>query len=155
MSLLLALGRMLFVILFIVSGLSKLFDIATTASSISAHVLTPYASYLAPVTPYLTQIESFTGLPTPQLLAILAGVVEVIGGLLIAFDLGSRWVALVLIVYIAVATATYHDFWNMTGGDRLNNMIHAMKNLSIIGALVMIFAGGLRLLPPALRHDDV
>ncbi len=32
----------------------------------------------------------------------------------------------------------YHDFWNQTGADATNNLIHALKNLSLIGAVFMI-----------------
>jgi uncharacterized membrane protein YphA (DoxX/SURF4 family) len=156
MSLAMTLGRMLFVIMFIVSGLSKLFDLAATANSISTHILGPYAAYLTPLAPYLAQVEGMTGMTTAHLLALLAGVFEVAGGLLIAFDLGVRWLALLFIAYTLIATATYHDFWNMAGAERLNNMIHAMKNLSIIGALLMLASlGGRESTPPRMRGSEV
>jgi len=33
---------------------------------------------------------------------------------------------------------SYHDFWDMTGPERTNNLMHALKNLSLIGALLII-----------------
>jgi uncharacterized membrane protein YphA (DoxX/SURF4 family) len=39
---------------------------------------------------------------------------------------------------VAGATFYYHDFWNQTGPEARNNMVHALKNLSLIGALFMI-----------------
>ena len=79
---------------------------------------------------------------TPQLMAIAAGVVELAGGLMIAANFGIRIAAFGLIVFTAAATYWFHDFWTMTGGDRMNNMAHALKNLSLIGALMVFFVIG-------------
>ncbi|MGL5165808.1 MAG: DoxX family protein [Afipia sp.] len=127
------LGRVLFVVLFVFSGASKLFDIASTTQAITEKVALP-----ALLTPYTTQLEGITGMPTAQLLAILAGAVEVLGGLFIALNIGTRFFALLLVLFVGVTTFYFHNFWDMTGPDRINNMIHALKNLSLIGGLLVI-----------------
>jgi uncharacterized membrane protein YphA (DoxX/SURF4 family) len=91
---------------------------------------------------YTSQLEGVTGMSMPQMLAIAAGAVELICGIMIAFNFGARFFAIVLVLFVAAATFYYHDFWNQTGVDATNNIIHALKNLSIIGALFMI--AGLR-----------
>ena len=126
-------GRVLFSVLFIVSGASKLFDIAATAEGIASKVVIP-----AVLTSYTTQLEGLTGLPTAQMLAIAVGALEIICGLFIALNFGARFFSLVLAVFIIAATFYYHDFWNQTGAESQNNMIHALKNLSLIGALFII-----------------
>lgn len=78
----------------------------------------------------------------PQLLAILTGVVELVGGLMIAVNIGTRFAALLLIAFTAAATFYFHNFWTMAGADRMNDMAHALKNLSIIGALLVFFVLG-------------
>ena len=132
-------GRVLFSVLFIVSGASKLFDITATAEGIASKVVIP-----AVLTTYTTQLEGLTGLPTAQMLAIAAGALEVICGLFIALNFGARFFSLVLILFVIVATFYYHDFWNQTGPESKNNMIHALKNLSLIGALFVIAGVGRR-----------
>jgi uncharacterized membrane protein YphA (DoxX/SURF4 family) len=127
------LGRVLFVVLFVFSGASKLFDIASTTQAITDKVALP-----ALLTPYTTQLEDITGMKTAQLLAILAGAVEVLGGLFIALNIGTRFFAWVLVLFVGVTTFYFHNFWDMTGPDRINNMIHALKNLSLIGGLLVI-----------------
>ncbi|MCF2523400.1 DoxX family protein [Bradyrhizobium sp. G127] len=127
------LGRVLFVVLFVFSGASKLFDIASTTQAITDKVTLP-----ALLTPYTTQLEDVTGMKTAQLLAILAGAVEVLGGLFIALNIGTRFFAWVLVLFVGVTTFYFHNFWDMTGPDRINNMIHALKNLSLIGGLLVI-----------------
>ncbi len=126
-------GRILFAVLFIVSGASKLFDLAGTADVIASKIVIPAA-----LTSYTSQLETMTGLEMKQILAIVAGAVELICGLMIALNFGARFFALVLILFLVAVTFYYHDFWNQTGADAKNNMIHALKNLSIIGALFII-----------------
>src|SRR5882762_5010491 len=138
-----AIGRILFAVLFVFSGASKLLDIAATAQGITDKVAIP-----AVLATYTGQLETMTGMPIAQLLAIAAGAVEVICGLMIALNFGARFFAIVLVLFVAVVTVYYHNFWDMTGADRLNNMIHALKNLSLIGALLII-AG----YPRSIRSD--
>lgn len=135
MPALVTLGRILFVLLFVFSGASKLFDIASTTQAITDKVIPALPAMLSP---YTAQLETLTRMPTAQLLAILVGVVEVVGGLLIAVNFGARFFAIVLVLFVGVATYYFHNFWDMTGIDRTNNMIHVLKNLSVIGGLLII-----------------
>ncbi|HSZ97297.1 MAG TPA: DoxX family protein [Bradyrhizobium sp.] len=125
-------GRILFAVLFVFSGASKLLDLSATAQMTEKIVLP------AIVAPYTAQLETITGMPMAQILAIAAGALEVICGLMIALNLGARFFAILLILFVAGATFYYHDFWNQTGPEARNNMVHALKNLSLIGALFMI-----------------
>ena len=125
-------GRVLFAVLFIVSGTSKLLDIAATTQMMDKIVIP------AALSTYTDQIVAAAGMPMPQMLAIAAGVLEVFCGFMIALNFGARFFAIVLILFVIVATFYFHDFWNQTGADARNNMIHALKNLSLIGALFII-----------------
>jgi|SRR5665213_1427408 len=129
-------GRILFAVLFIFSGASKLLNLTATAQ-MTEKIVIPAA-----LATYTSQLEGVTGMSMPQMLAIAAGAVELICGIMIAFNFGARFFAIVLVLFVAAATFYYHDFWNQTGVDATNNIIHALKNLSIIGALFMI--AGLR-----------
>ena len=96
-----------------------------------------------------------TGMPTAQMLAIAAAAVELICGLAIALNFGARFFAIVLILFVIVATFYAHDFWNQTGPEQKNNMIHALKNLSIIGALFMIMGYGRATRSAETAYGDV
>jgi len=128
-----AIGRFLFSVIFIFSGASKLLDLTATAQSITDKVVLP-----AVLAGYTSQIEGATGMPMAQLLAIAAGALELIGGLLIAINCGARFFAILLIFFVVAATVYFHDFWNQTGAEAKGNMIQALKNLSIIGGLFII-----------------
>ena len=126
-------GRILFAVLFLYSGATKLFGIAATADFIAAKVAIP-----ALLVPYTTQLEGITGMPTPQMLAIAVGSFEVIAGLMIAFNLAARFFAILLIFFVAAATFYFHDFWNQSPPENAKSLVDALKNLSIIGALFII-----------------
>jgi putative oxidoreductase len=126
------LGRILFAVLFVFSGASKLLDLAATAQ------MTEKIVFPAIVAPYTAQLETITGMPMAQLLAIGSGALEVICGLMIALNFGARFFAIILILFVAAATFYFHDFWNQTGAEARGNLVHALKNLSLIGALLMI-----------------
>ena len=139
-------GRILFAVLFIYSGATKLFGIQATADFIAAKVTVP-----ALLMPYTSQLESMTGMTTPQLLAIAVGAFEVIAGLMIALNFGARFFAILLIFFVGLATFYFHDFWNQSPPDNAKTLVEALKNLSIIGALFMIagYGRGPRTVEPA------
>lgn len=142
MSIVLIIGRIAFVAIFAIAGAQKLMNIAGTATYIQSKVYVPsaIAGVLAPLAPFVTQVETATGLSIWQILAIIAGVVEIVGAILIVFDIGTRFACVMLVLFVAVATFYFHDFWNMVDAERATNMVLAQKNLSIIGGLLILFA---------------
>ena len=129
-------GRILFCVIFIFSGASKLLDLTATAQ------MTEKIVFPAALATYTSQLEGLTGMAMPKMLAIAAGALELICGFMIALNFGARFFAILLILFVAAATFYYHDFWNQAGPEARNNMVHALKNLSLIGALFMIAGYG-------------
>ena len=130
-------GRILFAVLFIYSGAAQLFAIQATAEFISANVVIP-----ALLAPYTSQLETMTGMSTPQMLAITIGVFQVVSGLMIALNFGARFFAILLIFYVAAVTFYFYDFWNQSPPENAKTLVEALKNLSIIGGLFMIAGYG-------------
>jgi putative oxidoreductase len=129
---LLAVGRVLIAVLFLVSGFGKAMGLSGTASYIASK-----------------------GLPMPDLLAMATVVVELGGGILIVIGWQTRIVALILAVFTLAAAYFFHDFWNQTGAAAQGNQIHALKNLSIAGGFLMLAAvgaGRYSLDGPCVRH---
>jgi putative oxidoreductase len=117
---LLAVGRVVIAILFVMSGLEKVMDLNGTAAAIGGK-----------------------GFPLPEVVAIATAVLELGGGLLIIVGWQTRLVALALAIFSAVAAYLFHDFWHYPPGlEHTNNMIHFMKNISIIGGFLMLCAAG-------------
>ncbi|MBC7578766.1 DoxX family protein [Tardiphaga sp.] len=128
-------GRILFAVIFIASGASKFLDLPATADMIGSRIVPTFPAAIAP---YSTQLETLAGMEMKQILAILAATIELLGGVLIALNLGTRFFALLMVVFVIVATFYFHDFWNLTGADAKNQINHALKNLSLIGGLFII-----------------
>jgi uncharacterized membrane protein YphA (DoxX/SURF4 family) len=137
MPALITFGRILFAVLFIYLGATKLFAIQDTAGFIAAKVTIPAA-----LAPYATQLETATGMTMPQLLAIAGGVFEIIAGLMIALNFAARFFSILLIIYLAAAIYYLYDFWDQTSPENSRTLIDALKNLSLIGGLFMIAGHG-------------
>lgn len=117
---LLLVGRIVLVVLFVFSGAAKFMDLAGTAANIASK-----------------------GLPQPMILAAVAAAAEVLGGLAIVIGFQTRLAAIGLLIYTLITAYLFHNFWAMPAGpEQMNNMIHAMKNLSIAGACLMLAATG-------------
>lgn len=137
-----ALGRILFCVVFLVSGANKLYDIAGMMPTVESHIVIPdqFAAYK-------TQIETMTGMPIAQVIVIATGIFEILCGVLIALNFGARVVAILLALFVVATIFYFHNFWTMTEPDRTVNLYQALKNLSLIGGLLMI-AGYPRPEPP-------
>jgi putative oxidoreductase len=131
-----AIGRVALVAIFIISGIGKFVDISATADAIQSRLTIP--NELGDI---VSQIEAATSMSIWQILAIAVASIEVISGLLIAFNVLTRTAAVVLIIFTLVSTFYFHDFWNVaSAAERTNQMDHALKNLSVMGALLMLVA---------------
>lgn len=116
----LLIGRIALVVIFVMSGAQKFMDLTSVAGMLGAK-----------------------NLPQPMLMAIAAASAELGGGLLIAIGFQTRLVAFGLLIFTGIATYFFHDFWNQPPGpEQTNNMIHAMKNVSICGAFLMLAGVG-------------
>ena len=130
-------GRVLFAVLFMYTGATKLFAVQQTADFIATKVTIP-----AMLAPYASQIETMAGMPMPQILALAVGGFEILAGLMIAVNFGARFFAVLLIIFVLAATFYFHDFWNQAAPENARTLIDALKNLSIVGALFMIVGYG-------------
>ena len=130
-------GRILFAVLFMYTGATKLFAVQQTADFIATKVTIP-----AMLAPYTSQLETMAGMPMPQILALAVGGFEILAGLMIAVNFGARFFAILLIIFVLAATFYFHDFWNQAAPENARTLIEALKNLSIVGALFMIVGYG-------------
>ena len=112
-------GRIALALIFIASGFDKLMGFGGTTGYIAAQ-----------------------GVPLPQVAAAIAVVIELGGGLAILAGWMTRWAALALIVFLIVISPIFHNFWSMAGEERMINQIMFMKNLSILGGFLVLYAFG-------------
>jgi len=113
------LARLLLASLFVIAGIGKVFGFEGTVGYISS-----------------------VGLPLPTLGAVIAILVELGGGLLLAIGFQSRLVALVMAIFTLVTAFIFHNYWAMPADKVMVNQIMFLKNLSIAGGLLMVSAFG-------------
>ncbi len=129
MDFLLLVGRVALAAMFIYAGYGKFADVAGTAAAIAGK-----------------------NLPMPQVLAIAAGAVELLGGALVVLGWQTRLAAILLFLFTGASTFLFHNFWDLPeGAERAAEMIQAMKNLSIMGGFLLLAAAG----PGRLSVDGV
>jgi len=112
-------GRILLAFMFILSGFGKIGGYDATAAYMAAK-----------------------GMPMIGVLLPLTILTELGGGLALAAGFKARWVALLLAGFTILAALIFHDFWAVEAAQKMNTQIHFMKNISIAGGMLMVFAFG-------------
>ncbi len=87
------------------------------------------------------------GVPTVLLAA--ATVLELLGAISVLTGWKARWGAAALVAFLVPVTLVFHNFWAYQGAEAQLQSIQFLKNVSIGGGLLAIFAAG----PGALSVD--
>jgi putative oxidoreductase len=82
------------------------------------------------------------GLPMASVAIACAAVLELAGGLAILAGFQTKIAAWLLFLYLIPVTFFFHNFWAMQGMEQQDNMIHLLKNVAIMGGLVILAANG-------------
>lgn len=112
-------GRVLLALMFIAAGASKLGNLEGTAGYIASG-----------------------GLPMASVLAVVVGLLEVVGGLALVVGFQARWAALALGLFTLAASVLFHKFWAVPAEQVMVQQLMFMKNLSVAGGLFLVAALG-------------
>ncbi len=108
-------GRALLGALFLVSGINKILGFSYVAGWMAS-----------------------SGLPFASLLLALTIVIEVGGGALLIAGVQARLAAIVLAVFLIPVTVVFHAFWSADAANFQGQLTHFLKNLAILGAMLMV-----------------
>ena len=112
-------GRFLLAQLFLPAGVMKIGDFEGTVGYLSS-----------------------TGMPLPEAAALIAIVVEVVGGLALIAGFGTRVAALVLAVFTLAASICFHDFWAVPADQAFVEQLMFFKNIAVVGGLLVLASHG-------------
>ncbi len=87
---------------------------------------------------YLTNLKA----PAPELLAWIGLIMEVVIGITLIFGVATRYGAAVGIIFLIVATALAHRYWELSGPAVVAQYNNFLKNLSILGGMLYVFVFG-------------
>jgi putative oxidoreductase len=111
-------GRILLGWIFLRSGYGKLFNIAAYSGT-------------------------FPGRGLPAWLAYIAVPVEFFGGVALILGIATRYVVLIMILFVLVATLSSHRYWEFTDVTaRRAQDTNFYKNLSMLGGFLVLFVCG-------------
>jgi putative oxidoreductase len=116
---LILLGRVLMMLLFLISGWGKLTGFQGTVG------------YMGTV-----------GAPMPMVAAAVAVVMEFGVGIALLIGFWTRPLALLMALFVLGTALIAHTFWNVEGAMQTANMVQFYKNLSIMGGLLLLAVTG-------------
>lgn len=90
----------------------------------------------------MTGVAAAKNLPMPAVAIGAAATIEVLGGLAILAGFHTKLAAWVVFLFLIPTTVLFHNFWTMQGMERMDNQGHFMKNLAIMGGLLILAANG-------------
>jgi putative oxidoreductase len=109
------LARILLMILFLISGLTKLTGFSGTVA-------------------YLGSL----GVPLPVVATAIAVLMELVAATLLVIGFYTRPVAFLYALFVLGTAVIGHQFWTMDDPERTANMTQFCKNLSIMGGLLLL-----------------
>ncbi|MEP7281914.1 MAG: DoxX family protein [Rubrivivax sp.] len=112
-------ARLMLALMFILAGFSKFAGLEGTAGYIASK-----------------------GLPMPQVLALATAALEVVAGLALAVGFQARWAALALALFTLLASLLFHNFWAVPADQAMLQQLMFMKNLAVVGGLLLVFSFG-------------
>ncbi|MCI4566890.1 hypothetical protein [Lysobacter sp. CFH 32150] len=84
---------------------------------------------------------AYNGAATPGSTLVFSSA-ELALGLLIAFGWRLRWTAALAAALMLVDAAMSHPFWSLAGAERSAQLLHFMKNIGLVGGLLLLMANG-------------
>jgi putative oxidoreductase len=105
---------------------------------LSAAVMNKIPHYTA-----IAEVMEKQGVPVPQVSLALAIVFLIVGSVSVLVGYHARVGALLLAVFLVLASYYFHNFWAIEDPKLQEpQMIHFMKNLGLLGAVLFIIANG-------------
>jgi putative oxidoreductase len=90
----------------------------------------------------VAKVMASVGIPAPQLMLVGAIVFLIAGSVSVIIGFRARLGATLLLTFLVLASYYFHPFWKFDGQAQQDPMIHFMKNLSIMGAMLFVMANG-------------
>ncbi len=82
------------------------------------------------------------GLPMPSVLAAIALLIEIFGGLAVLVGYKTRWAAGALVLFTVCAALFFHNYWAVPAEQTMMQQINFNKNIGIAGGLLFLIAWG-------------
>jgi putative oxidoreductase len=140
----LILARCFISFIFLLAGIEKLFNWHETEKMLMT-ALSDWQGHLGGI--QLVQ-DGFTFLVSQSaVLLVVATLFELLGALMILVGVRERMGAFLLILFLVPTTLLFHAFWFLEEPARELQSIMFLKNISILGGLIVVSIHGARMKP--------
>jgi len=131
-------GRFFLSIIFLISGLRKIFNWQDVENSLVNQIV-EWASYVrsSSLKDFLSETLSWA-----PIFLLVAMFLEILGAILLLLGIKPRLGALFLIIFLFPTTIIMHPFWFLDGMQKEIEFIMFIKNVSILGGLLIVLAQG-------------
>lgn len=109
------LARCLLASIFVVSGVRKIFGFS-----------------------FVSGMMAGKGFPMPDVMLVVTIGLEIVGGLMLIANWNARYAAWALAAFTLAAGVIFHGFWSVPPAAFNNEFNHFMKNLAIVGGLLLV-----------------
>ena len=96
---------------------------------------------------HFTKLDSYSGyaaskgVPSPTVAVFVSGILLLLGGLGVLFGVSPTASLTLLILFLVPVSLSMHAFWKVADPNmKMAEQIAFMKNLALIGALLMLYA---------------
>ncbi len=100
--------------------------------------------------PIVAEMMANKGFPVASMFLVATIVLEIAGSVMLIANWHARYAAWALAAFTLVAGAIFHGFWHAPPAAYVNEFNHFLKNLAIVGGLLLVAA----LPPPAEGNRD-
>lgn len=80
--------------------------------------------------------------PAPELFTTITVALEVLMSAGLILGIGTRYCAVLVFLFVVVATAIAHRYWEYPAGQQIGQYNNFLKNISIMGGAMLIFVTG-------------
>ena len=87
-------------------------------------------------------VKSMPRRDLPEILGYIAPPVEFIGGVCLLVGFATRYAALVMLLFVIIASFSSHRYWSSPPEQVANQSSHFWKNVSMMGGTVLLFITG-------------
>lgn len=112
-------GRILLALIFLMSGIGKIGGFAGTAAYMASK-----------------------GMPMVEALLVITIIIEIGAAVILILGFKAQLGAAALFLWMIPVTLIFHNFWAMPAAEQQIQTIMFMKNLAIMGGMLLIMANG-------------
>ena len=145
-------GRLFISVIFIMSAVNKIFQWQKTETGL-INLFCDWQGWTANFAMFNKVFSNLINY-VPEILIIIT-IFELVGSILLFFGIKEKFGALLIILFFVPATFFLHPFWFLQGSKRSFEMVMFLKNIAILGGLLLFLVFGSKIKEDVVISSDM